>query len=293
MRSAQCGVGLVAIVVPETVVMTAADPLPPASIAWADGNVLPARDATVPLTDDGFLRGDAIFEGVMVRRGCTHALEDHLERMGRSAHNLDLQLPVDELRQAAADLVAAWPADDGALKLIVTRGGVVRGMLESMSWPASIKLAVVEMPWRNALSGTKTLSYAVNQWALRRARAQGADDALIVDDGVVMELPTGSICVVIDGAIKVNDPARVPVLDSITVHHLAEVSPIHRGVITRADLDRSQELFVVSATRAGLSVHTVIDVDGTERHFPAPGPITADVTQRLRDHIDATLDPKR
>jgi hypothetical protein len=36
-------------------------------IAWVDGRVVPAGDATVPLTDDGFLRGDAIFEAVLVR----------------------------------------------------------------------------------------------------------------------------------------------------------------------------------------------------------------------------------
>lgn len=262
------------------------------AIAWMDGRVVPASEATVPLIDDGFLRGDAIFEGVMVRHGTTHALEGHLARMARSAANLDLDLPSAVLRQAAVDLVAAWGDRDGAMKLILTRGGTVRGLVEAMSWPDSIALAVLEIPWRTALSSTKTLSYAVNQWAVRRARDQGADDALIVEDGVVMELPTGSICLVTGGRLLVPDPQRLPILDSVTVHTLAEIVDVERGMPTLDDLHHCDEMFVVSATRAGLPVHTLIDAQGTHRSLPAPGPVTAEVTGMLRAHIDANLDPR-
>lgn len=257
-------------------------------IAWADGRVLPAADATVPLTDEGFLRGDAVFEAMLVRNGRTHALEPHLARMARSAKALDLPLP--PVRQAVADLLAAWGERDGVLRLIVTRGGAVRGILGTASWPPSISLAVVDVPWRTAISGVKTLSYAANQWVLRQARARDADDALIVTDGRVQELPNGALLLVHDGRVSTPDPARLPILDSMTVRALAEVVEIERTVPDLDDLRTADEVFVVSATRPVLPIHAVLLADDDEVEFPAPGPVTAGLQAAFDAHIQANLD---
>jgi branched-subunit amino acid aminotransferase/4-amino-4-deoxychorismate lyase len=257
-------------------------------IAWVDGRIVPASDATIPLTDEGFLRGDAVFEAVLVRGGRTHELQAHLARMRRSAQALELRLPV--LRQVVTDLLAAWGERDGALRLIVTRGGTIRGILGAVSWPDTISLAVVETPWRTAISGVKTLSYAANQWAVRAAKGRGADDALIVDGGVVHELPTGSICLVHDGVVSSPDPDRLPILDSVTVRSLGEVVEVVRTVPSLDDLRHADEVFVLSATRPILPVHAVLLADGSEVEYPAPGAVTADLEARFRAHIDAHLD---
>lgn len=256
----------------------------PRAIAWVDGRVLPAAEATVPLLDEGFLRGDAVFDSVLVRRGRTHALDGHLERLRASARALGIRMPV--VRRAIADLLAAWGEQDGALKLIVTRGGALRGIVQSVDHPASIALHVVEMPWRTALSGVKTLSYATNQWAQRTAREHHADDALVVDDGRVMELPTGALCLVVDGQVSSPDPARLPILDSVTVRELGSLTTISRTTPTLDDVMTADELFVVSATRPVIPVHAVDD-----HEFPAPGPVTAELQERFQQAIDEHLDP--
>lgn len=257
-------------------------------IAWADGRVLPAAEATIPLTDEGVLRGDAVFEAVLVRSGRTHALEGHLARLERSAATLDLELP--DVRDVVTDLLLAWGERDGALKVVVTRGGTVRGLLAPVSWPDSLSLAVVEAPWRSPISGAKTLSYAVNQWAIRQARARDADDALVVDEGRVLELPTGAVCLVRDGRIVSPDPGRLPILDSITVGCLVDAVGVELGVPDVDDLRAAEEVFVVSATRPTLPVHVVL-VGEEELELPAPGPVTARVRSAFEEHIDATLDP--
>jgi branched-chain amino acid aminotransferase len=259
------------------------------SIAWVDGRIVPASEATVPLTDEGFLRGDAIFEAILVRGGRTHALEPHLARMRRSAKALELRLPV--LRQVVADLLAAWGERDGVLRLIVTRGGTVRGILGAVSWPDSIALAVVQIPWRTAISGVKTLSYAANQWALRAARGLDADDALIVEDGRVLELPTGAVCLIHGDRISSPDPAELPILDSVTVRAVAEIVDVDRTTPGLDELRTADEVFVVSATRPVLPVHAVLLPDGTELALPAPGPVTRDLATRFSEHIHTTLDP--
>lgn len=259
-----------------------------AGIAWADGRVLPASEATVPLTDDGVLRGDAVFEAVLVRRGRTHALEDHLARLGRSAAALDL--PVPDVHEVVTDLLLAWGERDGALKVLVTRGGTVRGLLTSVAWPESLSLAVLDIPWRTAISGVKTLSYAANQWAVRQARAREADDALVVEDGRLLELPTGAICLVRDGRVVTPDPARLPILDSVTIAAIDRAVGLEHATPDLDDLRAADEVFVASATRPTLPVHAVL-LDDEELELPAPGPVTAHVRDAFDAHIEATLDP--
>lgn len=259
-------------------------------IAWVDGRVVPAAEATVPLVDDGFLRGDAVFDAILVRRGRTHALEDHLARLQRSAAALDL--PVPDVREVVVDLLLAWGERDGAVKVIVTRGGTVRGLLTPVSWPDRIALAVLEVAWRSPVSGVKSVSYAANQWAVREAVKLEADDALLVnEDGRLLELPTGAVCLVHGDRVSSPDPARLPILDSVTVRTLAEVAAVEYRVLDLGDLRAAEEVFVVSATRPVLPVHAVrIDAE-EELVLPAPGPVTADVRRDLDTHIDQTLDP--
>lgn len=258
-------------------------------IAWVDGRVIPASEATVPLTDDGFLRGDAVFDAMLVRGGRTHAGDDHLARLRRSAQALDLRVPV--LRQVVTDLLAAWGERDGVLRIIVTRGGNVRGLLGPVPAPPSQSLLALDIPWGNALTGVKTLSYAVNVWATREATKQGADDALIISDGYVHELPTGAICLVHGDRISAPDHHRLPVLDSITLAELRKVADVEPSLPTLDDLRSADELLIVSAARPVVPVSHVL-VDGEQLEYPCPGPTTAELQAAFEEHVIASLDPR-
>ena len=50
-----------------------------------DGVVLDAAEATIPVTDEGLLRGDGVFEVIRVYAGRPFALDQHLTRMIGSA----------------------------------------------------------------------------------------------------------------------------------------------------------------------------------------------------------------
>jgi branched-chain amino acid aminotransferase len=263
------------------------DPRPPRvprSIAWMDGRVVPADQATLPLLDDGVLRGDAIFDAMLVRNGRTHARDRHLARLRASGRALGIRVPV--VTRAVEDLLLAWGEHDGALKVIVTRTGLVRALLRPTSWPDSMALAPVQAPWRTPLTGAKTLSYAVNQWATRQARSSEADDALVVDpDGRVCEVPTAAVVAVADGRLRTPDPSVVPILSSVSVEVLREVAEVQDATLTLDDVLAADELWIVSATRPLLPVHAL-----DETAYPAPGPVAQELGPRLRDHIDATLD---
>ena len=61
-----------------------------AELGASDGQIAPAAETTIPATDEGFLRGDGVFEVVRVYDGAPFALDEHLDRMERSAANLRL-----------------------------------------------------------------------------------------------------------------------------------------------------------------------------------------------------------
>lgn len=87
-------------------------------LAILDGTVLPASDATIPITDEGLLRGDGVFEVIRLYAGVPHALAAHLERMASSAANLRLELSPMDVRADVEALLAApvsrWTACSGA-----------------------------------------------------------------------------------------------------------------------------------------------------------------------------------
>ena len=103
-----------------------AAPTTTAELACVDGRFLPAREATIPATDEGLLRGDGAFEVIRVYDGRPFALADHLDRIERSAANLRLdEVPRTELESEIPELLEqrGGAEFDGCLRIVLTRGG--------------------------------------------------------------------------------------------------------------------------------------------------------------------------
>ncbi|AYF73333.1 aminodeoxychorismate lyase [Nocardia yunnanensis] len=82
-------------------------------------------DAPLLYADDiGLLRGDGVFETVLVREGVPCALELHLARLRRSAESLELPAPDLEAWRFAVEMAAEeWGAErEGTLRMVLTRG---------------------------------------------------------------------------------------------------------------------------------------------------------------------------
>src|SRR5213595_1200428 len=97
------------------------------SLASVDGEVIPAVEASIPVTDEGLLRGDGVFEVIRVYDGRPFALPDHLDRIERSAANLRLgyEVPREELEREIPELLErrGGEAFDGLVRIVLTRGG--------------------------------------------------------------------------------------------------------------------------------------------------------------------------
>ena len=259
-----------------------------ASLASLDGEIMLASGASIPVTDEGLLRGDGAFEVVRIYDGRPFALEEHLRRLERSASNLRLPLDLEAIRADANRLLAHAGSgpDHELLRIVLTRGGRRILLTESLSpTPERIRLGAITYAPTRILDGVKSLSYAANMLASRLAREQGFDEALLVTPhGRVLEAPTSSIFWVKDGAI-LTPPLEDHILASITRALVIELTSAEERPCTLDDLTIADEAFLTSTTR---EVQPVAAID--ERTLPREAPVTARVATTLGERIRSELD---
>jgi branched-chain amino acid aminotransferase len=254
-------------------------------LACLDGTVIDAAEARIPVTDEGLLRGDGVFEVMRLYGGRPFAAEEHFARMEGSADRLRLPLDIAAVRADVEALLAAADPGDAHLRILVTRGG--RRVLlieEAPHHPPSIGLGIVEFAPPRILDGVKSLSYAANMLATRLAKERGFDEALLVTPhGRVLEAPTSSLFYVLDGGLY-TPPLDDHILDSITRRHVVELTGAQERVTARDDVRRMTEAFLASTTREVQPVHAIED-----HELERAGAITRDAAARLRERIAESL----
>jgi 4-amino-4-deoxychorismate lyase len=262
----------------------------PGVVVTLDGEI---RGPAAPLlfADDlAAVRGDGIFETLLVRDGRPCLLEAHLGRLTQSAGMTDLPAPdLPRWRSAVAAGVARWTADgggEGLLRLVYSRGREGGSMPTAFATigelPARVAAArrkgvaalmlarglpaegAADMPW--LLAGAKTLSYAVNMAALRHAERHGAGDVIFVgSDGYVLEGPRSTVVIAteLDGApALLTPPPWYPILRGTTQQALFEVAR-NKGydcdyrALRPADLVAAQGVWLVSSITLAARVHTL------------------------------------
>jgi 4-amino-4-deoxychorismate lyase len=275
----------------------------PAVVVTVDGEL---RDPQAPLlfADDlAVVRGDGIFESLLVRDGRPCLLEAHLGRLTQSARMTDLPEPdLPAWREAVTTAASTWTAqggDEGVLRLVYSRGResgseptafVLVGSLPARVADARRKgLAALtlarglpadgapEMPW--LLAGAKTLSYAVNMAALRHAERHNAGDVIFVSsDGYILEGPRSTVVIAteLDGnPALLTPPPWYPILRGTTQQALFEVArnkgyDCDYGVLRPADLVAAQGVWLVSSITLAARVHTL------DRKLLPPAPLAGE-----------------
>ncbi|KUH71458.1 4-amino-4-deoxychorismate lyase [Mycolicibacterium novocastrense] len=268
----------------------------PGVVVTLDGRL---HDPAAPLlhADDlAAVRGDGVFETLLIRDGRPCLLDAHLSRLTQSARLIDLPDPdVSRWRTAVSAAVAQWTSqtgEEGVLRLVYSRGreggspptafatvGALPARVAEVrrNGLAALTLArglasegAGEMPW--LLAGAKTLSYAVNMAALRHAERNGAGDVIFVGtDGFILEGPRSTVVIAAESAPGAGDvafftpPPWFPILRGTTQQALFEVAR-DKGYdcdyrsLRPADLLAAQGVWLVSSITLAARVHTL---DGT------------------------------
>lgn len=258
-------------------------------LASVDGRISPTPEARIPPGDDGLLRGDGVFEVIRLYQGRPYALGEHLDRLERSAAAIELPVDRRALEPEVDALLAEFGEHEGQLRLVVTRGGRRLAFTENL--PArgeTVTLASVRYSPTIILTGVKSLSYAANMQATRLAKAQGAEEAVLVrPDGIVLEAPTSTIFWVSpEGGLRTPSIGS-GILESITRARIARELHVDEGEYPFEDLHAAHEAFLASTVR---EVQPVASIDG--RELPeAPGPRTQEAIDAFAGVLERELDP--
>jgi branched-chain amino acid aminotransferase len=259
-----------------------------AVLASIDGAIGPAEGALIPATDDGLLRGDGAFEVIRLYEGRPFALADHLDRLERSAAAIELGVDRGALEHEIGDLLGEFGARDGALRIVLTRGGRRLLLCETLpEWDEAIAVATVTFAPSVILTGVKSISYAANMQATRIAQGRGADEAILVrPDGIVLEAPTSSVFwVSAEGGLR-TPALDTGILESITRARVARELHVEEGDWLLDDLLGAHEAFLASTTR---EVQAISSIDG--RDLPeSRGPRTREAIEGFAAAVARELD---
>ncbi|SHI75581.1 D-alanine transaminase [Palleronia salina] len=269
---------------------------------YVNGEFVPEADAKVSVFDRGFLFADGVYEVTSVLGGKILDFAGHAARLERSLAELDMPMPMgaDELLDIHRKLVADNGLDDGLIYLQITRGAADRDFAyPDAQTPQTVVLFTQEKPGLAdapmAKQGMKIISIPDERWGRRdiktvqllypsmgkmMAKAAGAHDAWMVEDGHVTEGTSNNAYIVKDGTIITRHLGN-EILHGITraaVLRFAREAQmrVEERSFTLEEAAAADEAFITSASTF---VMPVVELDGAPIGDGTPGPVAA----RLRE----------
>ena len=93
-------------------------------LVYIDGAYYPKSEAKISVFDHGLLYGDGVFEGIREYNGVVFKLKEHVDRLYRSAHVIELNIPLtkEEMCSVVVDSLGKNKLRDSYIRLVVTRG---------------------------------------------------------------------------------------------------------------------------------------------------------------------------
>lgn len=278
---------------------------------YLSGRLVPSEEATVSVFDAGFSHGAGLFETLRAYNGRIMSLADHIERLNHSASTLEIPvaLDVEQIRDAADQLLEANDLREARLRLTVTPGNVPRPGEDPAEDRAPTVLLVAEQvrpyppelyqsgmrvcicPFKqnphDPLAGHKTLGYLPRLLAMKDASAKRCHEALwFTTDNRLAEGSISNVYIVRDGAV-ITPPTNTPCLPG-TVRKSVLALAAENGVSVSEAAINIEELLAASEVFLTGSVLEVMPVTGIERHAVGggtPGELTRQIAEWYRGSV--------
>lgn len=268
---------------------------------FLNDELVDTEKAAISVADSGFLYGAGLFETLRSRNGVVFRVEDHLDRLLRSAATLSIAHSFDKpcLREAINQVLQANGLKDARLRLTLTGGPPVES--EEQRRPTLLVTAtefgpyppdyyrtgvlVTLCPFRqnpaDPMCGHKTTSYYPRLLALNLAHLKRAAEALwFTTDNRLAEGCVSNVFLVKNSVLH-TPLVQTPVLPGIArkaVLQLAKEQSIEavEKDLYIADLLEADEVFLTNV------IMEVLPVTNVEQHPVGEGKV-GPITQKLRE----------
>ncbi|MEO9588385.1 MAG: branched-chain amino acid transaminase, partial [Marinobacter sp.] len=273
-------------------------------LIWLDGEMVPWREAKTHVLTHTLHYGLGCFEGVRAysteKGAAIFRLEDHTNRLFRSAHILNMTMPFskDELNAAQIAAVRENNLDEAYLRPMVFLGSEGMGlradnlkvhvMVAAWSWPSYMSPEAKELGIKVRTSSytrhhvnitmckaKANGNYINSMLALNEAIASGCEEALLLDnEGYVAEGSGENIFIMRDGVL--HTPELTSCLEGITRQTILDFAkelniPVKERRITRDEVYIADEAFF---TGTAAEVLPIRELDGRLIGAGKRGPLT-------------------
>ena len=287
-------------------------------LIWLDGELVDWRDAKVHVLTHTLHYGMGVFEGVRAYQtdqgAAIFRLQEHTDRLFRSAHILNMEIPYSkaDVNEAQRQAVAANNLDSAYIRPMAFYGSEGMGlradnlrvhlMVAAWEWPAymgeeaktqGIKIRTSSYTRHHVnitmCKAKANGNYINSMLALREAIDSGCEEALLLDnEGYVAEGSGENFFLVRDGVIYT--PELTSCLDGITRKTIIEMADslgyeVREKRITRDEVYVADEAFFTGTAAEVLPIQSL---DGRKIGCGSRGPVTEKLQTMYFDTVTAS-----
>lgn len=284
-------------------------------LIWLDGEMVPWREAKVHVLTHTLHYGMGCFEGVRAynteKGPALFRLQDHTDRLFRSAHILNMKMPFtkEQVNEAQRAAVRENNLDEAYLRPMVFYGSEGMGLraenlsvhviVAAWSWPSYMAPEAREQGIKVRTSSytrhhvnismckAKANGHYINSMlALNEALSSGCEEALLLDnEGYVAEGSGENIFILRDGVLYT--PELTSCLDGITRKTIFAFAkeldiPVREKRITRDEVYVADEAFF---TGTAAEVLPIRELDGRQIGPGHRGPVTEQMQNMYFDAV--------
>ena len=277
------------------------------NIGYLNGQFMPLERMQVSVEDRGYQFGDGVYEVIRTYQGVPFRMEEHLDRLDRSAGEIKISIPLSrrEWTTAIQDGIQHSGYKNCKVYIQVTRGTAPREHQFAVSLVPTVMMTIREMSELDEsfyAQGVQVIKVPDNRWgrcdikslnllpnvlAKQKAAEVGAFEAIFVRDGTVTEGASCNIMIVKDGKILTPE-LNQHVLPGVTLRELMRLAKengyeVQEHKISSHELDTADEVCLVGTT---IHVLSVTKVDQCIINDGLPGPITRSLATMFMEAIE-------
>ena len=288
---------------------------------WLDGELVDWDNANVSVMTHTLHYGTGVFEGMRARdteKGtCVQFLDDHVDRLYRSAEAYNLEIPFNKnvISNAIKEIVKVNNLKSAYIRPLVFFGDGEMGLLPQN---IPVRVAIAAWEWGAYLgddAGSKGVNVCISDWqrispksfkpfakgvggymnstlAKIDAVKQGFDDAIMLSDNGTVAEGSGQNIFIYKNNQLLTPPIETGALGGITRKMVIEIAhhidiPVVEQDLSPADLIASDEIFF---TGTATEIVGVVSIDNNKISDGSVGEVTSKIRSKYLEIVNGQDD---